>query len=161
MPLRVNLRPYEQVMINGAVITNLKRRAQLVIHNQAQILQGKYVLKEKQANSPIRRLYFAVQMSYVNADEPDVWLEWSRAFVSYVTDALSAMTNKEMRERLEQTIVLYDQKQYYKALRLLHDVIEYEEKLFEMNGISLPPAFGDGLNPPETQSDDEKDDNRE
>ena len=100
-------------------------------------------------------------MSYVNADEPEIWLEWSRAFVSYVTDALTAMTNKEMRERLEQAIVLYDQKQYYRVLRLLHEVIEYEEKLFEMNGTPLPPAFGDGLNPPETHADNEKTDNRD
>jgi flagellar protein FlbT len=148
MPLRLNLRPYEQIMINGAVITNIRRRSFLAIHNHARIIPGKFILKEENAVTPVRRIYFAVQMAYIFCEDIEQLNEWSDEFDRRLQEVLGVLSNDDMRSRLAETAEAFGARQFYKALRLLQDVMEYEDKLFAVGGTPPPPAFGDGLNLP-------------
>jgi flagellar protein FlbT len=148
MPLRLNLKPYEQIMINGAVITNLRRRAFLAIHNNARIIPGKFVLKQERANTPVRRIYFAAQMMYIFAEDQSECAKWEAEFKTRLAEVMNIVTTDQVREALAEAGELFDQRQFYQALRMLQPVIEYEEQLLRMTGQELEPAFTDGINRP-------------
>lgn len=149
MPLRLNLRPYEQIMVNGAVITNLHRRAFLAVHNRAHLLPGKHILKAERAETPVRRTYFAAQMAYIHAEQPEECAPWIEEFNSRWQEVAEALARPDIHEKLEAARQSFDERQYYRTLRLLQDVIDYENNLLAMAGDPPPPAFGDGLNPPD------------
>lgn len=157
MPLRLNLRPYEQIMINGAVITNLRRRSFLAIHNHARIIPGKYILKAARAETPVRRIYFACQMAYVFSEDPDEFGRWVEEFDARMSDVLAIVSNREIQDKLAEAVSHFQQRIFYKSLRLIQEVMEYEEKLLAMAGSPPPPAFGDGLNLPKDQHEDVED----
>ena len=155
MPLRLNLRPYEQIMINGAVITNLRRRSFLAIHNQARIIPGKFILKASRAETPVRRIYFAAQMAYVFSEDPEQFDQWVEEFDSRMAEVISIVSNQEILAKLAEATAYFQKRIFYKSLRVIQEVMEYEEKLLALAGTPPPPAFGDGLNPPKEGSEDD------
>ena len=66
MALKLTLKPGEKLVINGAVIENGDRRAVLVVKNRASILREKDIMQPAQADTPMRRIYFAVMMLYLD-----------------------------------------------------------------------------------------------
>ena len=152
MPLRLNLKPYEQIMINGAVITNLRRRAFLAIHNNARIIPGKFVLQQERANTPVRRIYFAVQMMYIFAEDPTECAKWDQEFHVRFGEVMAIVSTPQIRDALIEAERLFDQRQFYQTLRMLQPVIEYEEQLLRMTGQQLETAFTDGINHPAVES---------
>lgn len=65
MPLAINLRPNERLIVNGVVLQNSGAVAKLLIHNNASVLREKDVIAEADANTPARRIYFAIQCKYL------------------------------------------------------------------------------------------------
>ena len=155
MPLRLSLRPYEQIMINGAVITNLRRRSFLAIHNHARIIPGKFILKASRAQTPVRRIYFAAQMAYVFSEDPEQFDQWVEEFDSRMADVIGIVSSAEILAKLAEAAAFFQKRIFYKSLRLIQEIMEYEDKLLTLAGTPPPPAFGDGLNPPRGASDDD------
>jgi flagellar protein FlbT len=60
--LKLTLKPKERFFINGAVVVNGDRRSSLLIENNASILREKDIMQEREAGTPVRRIYFAIQM---------------------------------------------------------------------------------------------------
>lgn len=65
MPLKINLKPFEKIIINQAVISNGPERTELVIHNPAHILRKKDILLEEDLNCLSKKIYFVVQLMYL------------------------------------------------------------------------------------------------
>jgi flagellar biosynthesis repressor protein FlbT len=61
MPLRLKLAANELIVINGAIMVNGSCATALIIRNFAYILREKDILQEPDANTPVLRLYYAVQ----------------------------------------------------------------------------------------------------
>jgi flagellar protein FlbT len=70
MPLKVVLRPGEKLVVNGAVLGAGDRAATLFLHNQAQFLRGRDMLRPEDARCPLGRLQLAIQRLYL-ATEPE------------------------------------------------------------------------------------------
>ena len=66
MSLKVELKPGERLLVGNCVITNSDQRTRLFIDGKAPILREKDILTVETANSPARRVYFAVQLMYLN-----------------------------------------------------------------------------------------------
>ena len=62
MPLKLSLKPHEKFVVNGAVMTNGDRKAEVIIQNKASILREKDILQPADAQTPLRRVYFPIQM---------------------------------------------------------------------------------------------------
>ena len=106
------------------MVTNGDSRTRLVIENKVPLLREKDILSEKDANSPARRIYFAIQLMYV--DEENLMthhqLYWN--LVEELVDAAPSV------------IILVDQisehilfGRYYQALKIAQQLIEYEEEI--------------------------------
>ena len=70
MPLRVELKPFERIIIGETVIINSGTRTSFLIDGEAPILREKDTVTAETADTPVKRLYFCVQMMYLKNDIP-------------------------------------------------------------------------------------------
>lgn len=66
MALKIKLKPHERLIIGGAVVANGDSKCDLIIENEVPVLRDKDILREKEANTPSKRVYFAIQLMYVD-----------------------------------------------------------------------------------------------
>ena len=66
MALKISLKPDERIIIGGAVLQNGGARSEFVIENSVPILREKDIMGLAEADSPCRRIYFAIQLMYVD-----------------------------------------------------------------------------------------------
>ncbi len=124
MALKITLKPHEKVIIGGAVIKNGSSVCHLSVENNVPILRQTDVMTEKEATSPCRRIYLAIQLMYVDEQRsaeihPIYW-----NLVREVIDAAPSM--KDLILQISQYIV---QGKVYQALKHAKKLISYEEEL--------------------------------
>ncbi len=126
MALKIRLRPQERVIIGSAVITNGNNSTDLVIGNNVPILREKDIMREKDANTPCHKIYFVIQLMYV--DEKHL-TEHYKTYWKLVRDIIDAAPS---------TILLINQiseqilnGRYYKALKVARKLIEYEQEVIK------------------------------
>ena len=124
MALKISLKPGEKIMISGAVVTNGNTKSNLSIENRVAILREKDIMKEAGADTPCRRIYFVIQLMYI--DEGNV-VEYHNTYWNLVKDVVAAAPS---------TLGLMDQiskhilnGKYYKALKLTRKLMDYEEEV--------------------------------
>jgi flagellar protein FlbT len=123
MALKLILKPHEKLILGGAVVTNGNSTSEFRVENNVPILREKDIMKQEEANSPCRRIYFIIQLMYI--DEKN----------------LSAHHNtywqlvRELLEAAPSTLGLIDQiswcilgNKYYQALKLTKKLIAYEQE---------------------------------
>src|SRR5882762_2937411 len=95
MPLKLTLKPNEKLIVNGAVLSNSSPRAvTLSFHNRAHLLQQKDVLLPEEANTPLRRTYFALQCLYLDEENAD---QHRQLFTKFAAELYAATSNVEIR----------------------------------------------------------------
>lgn len=124
MSLKLRLKPDEKVIIGRAVIRNGPKASDLLVENSVPILRQKDILTEKEADSPARRVYFAVQLMYI---DPDNLVDYHARFWELAKDILNAApSTKAYIDRISEQILAGD---YYQALKHTRKLIDYEEEL--------------------------------
>src|SRR5581483_9512953 len=68
MPLRVELKPFERIIIGESVIINSGTRTCFLIDGDTPILRERDTVSEETADTPAKRLYHCVQMMYLKND---------------------------------------------------------------------------------------------
>ena len=124
MPLRISLRAQERLIVGGAVVRNGDHRCDLVIENDVPILRGKEVLGLDEATSPCKRIYFTVQLMYVDPANLESHRRLFSQLLREVVDASPSMTPllAQLNERIGAD-------QYYQALKVARKLIAYEQEL--------------------------------
>src|SRR5450631_3817174 len=87
MPLRVELKPFERIIIGESVIINSGTRTSFLIDGEAPILREKDTVTAETANTPVKRLYFCVQMMYLKNDIP----RYRTAYLGFIKDLREAV----------------------------------------------------------------------
>ncbi|NEW86434.1 MULTISPECIES: flagellar biosynthesis repressor FlbT [Rhodopseudomonas] len=123
MPLRVELKPFERIVIGQSVITNSDTRTTFLIDGDAPILREKDILTAETANTPVKRIYLCVQMMYLQNDIP----AYQDLYLGFIKDLLEAVPS--FRETIEATSNHILSGNLYKALRELRPLIKREEEL--------------------------------
>ncbi len=65
---RISLKPSERIYVNGAVI-RVDRRVSLEFLNDVQFLLENHVMQAEQADTPLRQLYFIVQIMVMSPND--------------------------------------------------------------------------------------------
>jgi flagellar protein FlbT len=124
MALKITLKPHERMIIGGAVVTNGDSRTQLVIENKVPLLREKDILSEREVKTPARRIYFVIQLMYV--DEENLMshhqLYWNLV-EELVRAAPSVVT---LVDQISEHILFG---RYYRALKIAQQLMEYEEEV--------------------------------
>ncbi|GLH76713.1 putative flagellum biosynthesis repressor protein FlbT 1 [Bradyrhizobium sp. SSBR45G] len=68
MPLRVELKPFERIVIGDTVIVNSNTRARFIVEGDAPILRERDTVTAETADTPAKRLYLCVQTMYLKND---------------------------------------------------------------------------------------------
>jgi len=70
MPLRVELKPFERIIIGESVIINSGVRTSFLIDGDTPILRERDTVSAETADTPAKRLYHCVQTMYLKNDVP-------------------------------------------------------------------------------------------
>jgi len=124
MALKVSLKPGEQFVVNGAVIKNGDRRTSLVIQNKVSLLREKDIMQEDEANTPVRRIYFAVMLMYLDQDSRQKYYD---EFVLRMTEFLNAIENPEAKAQCLSISRDVMSGRYYQALTTCRQLFEFED----------------------------------
>ena len=123
MPLRVELKPFERIVIGQSVITNSDTRTTFLIDGDAPILREKDILTAETANTPVKRIYLCVQMMYLQNDIP----AYQDLYLGFIKELIEAVPS--FRETIDATSNHILSGNLYKALRELRPLIKREEEL--------------------------------
>jgi flagellar protein FlbT len=126
MGLKLELKPSEKFVVNGAVITVGRTGASLVLNNKAMLLRGRDVMQAEEANTPAKRLYFAMMLMYI---DPDNRAEHRRTFDEFWSDLAEIAETPTTRETLEAIRTHVEGADYYRAMKLCRQLIQREAKI--------------------------------
>ncbi|SRR5579885_232440 len=124
MPLTINLKPHERLIVNSVVIENSGQASKLLIHNNAALLRERDIMTEERATTPARRIYFAIQCQYLFPGKEDVFLPIIYEFLRDFAGAAPSTTAlvQDIRD-------FVDAGQLYKALKAARQLITREQEI--------------------------------
>jgi flagellar protein FlbT len=139
--LVLELRQGEVMIVNGAPI-RFRTRSRIELTAKARFLFGKQIMPPDQADSPARRIYFALQSAYIgNEREREDGLESARQFIA---EFQQATTSELVREILSQALVAAEEDDCYQALKLVRRIIQHEDTVLGRSPkLSIPTGSND------------------
>lgn len=124
MPLKIELKPHESIIIGESLITNDGERTRFYIEGNVPILREKFILREKEANTPSKRVYFVVQQMYLSRNAETlrpIYLEYVRdlqdaapSLIPYISVVNDNIINED----------------YYSAIKNADKLVKKEDELF-------------------------------
>jgi flagellar protein FlbT len=126
MPLKVSLRAGERIIVNGALMS-VDNATELTFHNHVSLMLERQLIRPEEANSPARRIYFAIQNAYVaNGGEQPPWIEQA---MQYVEDYAGATVSPPVRNKVEQIRAHVQAGEFYAALRLTRELFAHDDQM--------------------------------
>ncbi|MBV8523091.1 MAG: flagellar biosynthesis repressor FlbT [Acetobacteraceae bacterium] len=122
--LVLELRQGEMMIVNGAPI-RFRNKTRIELTAKARFLFGKQIMAPDQADSPARRIYFALQSAYIGSEEERPrGLAMARKLVA---EFKSATTSQLACEILDQALAAAEADDCYQALKLVRRIIRHED----------------------------------
>ena len=125
--LVLKLGPKERVLINGAVIENGDRRSRLsIVTPGANILRLRDAIHPEQANTPVRRVCYAVQLVLSGDQSPD---EARMQLLRRIEELSQVLTDPDSRTHLTDATDALFEDQFYRCLKYLRMLLPREARL--------------------------------
>jgi flagellar protein FlbT len=130
--LVLELRAGEVMIVNGAPL-RFRTRSRIELTARARFMFGTQIMSPDQANSPARRIYFALQTAYIGEEtEREAGLESARHFIE---EFQQATTSEVARQLLTRALMAAESDDLHEALKLARRVVQHEDAV-----IGNPPA---------------------
>ena len=121
--LVLELRQGDLMILNGASI-RFRNKTRIELTARARFLFGKQIMAPEQADTPAKRIYFALQTAYIGTpEERDAALDRARRLVD---DFKSATTSKLACEILDTALGHAEADDCYEALKLARRIMRHE-----------------------------------
>ncbi|MCY0149940.1 flagellar biosynthesis repressor FlbT [Hoeflea sp. G2-23] len=130
--LRISLKAGERIFINGAVL-RVDRKVALEFLNDVTFLLENHVLQPEQAVTPLKQLYFIVQMMLINPEGADQAMVMFRKSVVML---LTCFTNDEVLTELKHIDGMVTQGRAFEALKAIRALYPVEEEI--LNTSAMP-----------------------
>ena len=138
VPLSIDFKAGDKIIINGAVIENLGSNSKLSVHNQAAILRGKEILSAEDSNTPASRVYFALQCAYIF---PQNEMEYKSSFNDFLEEYLTACPSaKPIADEIRDNV---EAGRLYNGLKVAQKLIEHEGELLRSLGKDVEGAVNE------------------
>ena len=126
MALKISLKANEKIILGGAVIKNGAHPSVFFVENNVLVLREKDIITEELADTPCKRIYYTVQLMYL--DEKNL-AQYHAAYwrqIGELTDTVRTMLpfSVEIGEHILAC-------EYYKALKITKKMIAYEKELLD------------------------------
>ena len=120
MPLRLELKPYERLIINGALIRNGDRRSTFLIETQCKFLRESEIITETEADTACKQIHLTLTVIYL-ADDPasgiDLFFQQAAELIRLVPAAAPQVA--AIAEAVEAGT-------FYPAIKLGRKLVEWE-----------------------------------
>ncbi|MBZ9848690.1 flagellar biosynthesis repressor FlbT [Mesorhizobium sp. CA14] len=127
--LKISLKPNEKIYINGAVI-RVDRKVTIELMNDVQFLLESHVIQADQASTPLRQLYFIVQIMLIN---PVGAAEARDMFRRSLPMLIASFDNQDICNSLKQIDRMVGEDEIYEALKAIRALYPLERKALESN----------------------------
>lgn len=125
MPLKIELKPGERLIIGNAAIRNGPRRASFIIETNTKFLRETEIVTQGEADTHCKKLYFSLTVMYL-ADDP---APAENAFVEQANELIAAVPSTAPYIRDIYAHIAAGA--FYKALKRGKDLMLYEQSLAE------------------------------
>lgn len=135
MPLKLEMKMGDRIIINGAVLEVATPHAKIIVHNQASILRGKEIIAEEHAITPAARVYFALQSAYLF---PEHKADYIQQFWTYIAQYEEACPSAG--DIIHDVCSGVEEGQLYKALKSAQKLILHQQGIlheFEQQLVSI------------------------
>jgi flagellar protein FlbT len=123
MPLRVELKPFERIIVGETVIINSGTRTSFLIDGEAPILREKDTVTAETANTPVKRLYLCVQTMYLKNDIP----RYRMAYQGFLRDLRETSPGDRLAiDNVDSHVIAGT---LYKALKEIRKLMKREDAL--------------------------------
>lgn len=120
--LKLSLKPNEKIYINGAVV-RVDRKVTLELLNDVQFLLESHVLQAEDASTPLRQLYFIVQVMLMN---PQGAVDARAMFRRSLPLMLASFEDERIRNALKHVDRLVGEGRVYEALKAIRALYPLE-----------------------------------
>lgn len=141
MPLKLSLKPHEKFIVNGVVIENGDRRTSLVVQNKAAILRDKDILQPDEATTPARRIYFPIQMMYIENEREAFWQTEFAARMLEFMNAISTPDAVEICLAVSRDVMAGE---HYRALMKCRKLFDFERERLTYVPDGVPQSASHG-----------------
>jgi flagellar biosynthesis repressor protein FlbT len=122
--MNIFLRARERIYINGAVI-RVDRKTTIELLNEATFLLENHVMQAHEATSPLRRIYFVVQVMLMDPAASEETAELARKLID---EARAVFITPEIQSGLQNVVSLISRSRNFEALKTLRSLFPLEEK---------------------------------
>lgn len=126
MPLKLDFKAGDKLVINGAVLENIGANAKILVHNESAILREKEILSVADTATPASRVYFALQCAYMFPHKKD---EYLGLFTNFLNEFVAACpSTRPIAEEIERFVA---EDKIYKALKHTQKLIAHQAKVLK------------------------------
>jgi len=122
---KISLKANEKIYVNGAVI-RVDRKVSLEFLNDVQFLLQQHVLQPEDAKTPLRQLYFIVQVMLMS---PDGVEKARHVFKETLSRLLSVFQNERVLAGLKHVDTLVCKGEVYEALKAIRALYPLEDEI--------------------------------
>lgn len=123
--LRITLRAGERIFVNGAVM-RVDRKTHLEFLNDVTFLLESHVMQAGDATTPIRQLYFIVQLMLI---DPAGAEEAHAAFDRSYPMLMATFSSADIRNGLQDAAQFLERDRTFEALKRLRSLIPLEDEI--------------------------------
>ncbi len=158
MPLKIEIKSGDKLVVNGAVMENVGSNATLLFLNEAAIIREKEILSQSESSTPASRVYFALQCAYMFPDKKDDYL---KAFEELLGDYVKACPSAQpIGEKIKEKV---NKGNLYQAMRAIHELVLHECEVFDQMNMDIESKLHEMVQPkdkkalePPSEGDSEK-----
>lgn len=132
--LKITLKANEKIYVNGAVIRT-DRKVSLEFLNDVHFLLEGHVLQPEQATTPLRQLYFIIQMILMNPDGAAEAREMLRKSMPLL---LACFSDEHILSTLKHIDRLVNEGHVYEALKAIRGLYVLEAEILNRTGAKQP-----------------------
>ena len=129
--LVISLKPNEKFLVNGALLCNGNKRGQICVPgNNVFILRMTDAIHPNDVTTPIRRLYYSVQLILSYDSSP---LEMHDKTLSQLDALIKVLSGTPVEGGLQKARTAFAKGRYYSVLYALKSMLEFEDQLLSRN----------------------------
>jgi flagellar protein FlbT len=123
--IQISLKPGERIFINGAVL-RVDRKVTIELLNDVTFLLENHVMQPDAANTPLRQLYFIVQMMLVDPGNIEAA---KKVFETTYTLLSSHYEDSDIKAGLGKVYALISADKAFEALKTIRGLLPLEEEI--------------------------------
>jgi len=135
--LKISLKPNEKIYLNGAVI-RVDRKVTLELLNDVQFLLESHVMQLEAASTPLKQLYFILQVMLMNPTGANDAHDLFRRSLPLM---LAGFSDPEITGTLKHIDQMVGEGHVYEALKALRGLYPLERRALSENDDAPPEAW--------------------